>query len=184
MQFRLEGAMIVSQRCGLTRLVSEDLRDVALLYKEPLVRRYLGGVIDDESQIEKKCKNMLRNSKEKDVYYWCVRSIRDEKFLGLVSLDRYYDGINLELSFEFLPQYWGKGYATEVVQRLIDYSFTELHLPRLVSETQTANCPSCRLLERVGMKEERRLIRFGAEQVRYSIDKASWLSEDSTTNLT
>lgn len=176
--------MIVSPRCVLTRLVSGDLRDVALLYKEPMVRKYLGGIIDDDSQIEKRFKNMLRDSKEQDAHYWCVRLIRDERFLGLVSLDRYYDGMNLELSFEFLPQYWGKGYATEIVQRLIEYSFCKLYLPRLVSETQAANSPSCKLLERIGMKEEKRLIRFGAEQVLYSIDRALWLSEGGAANLT
>ncbi|MGG4092528.1 GNAT family N-acetyltransferase [Paenibacillus lautus] len=163
--------MIVTPRCKLIKLVSEDLHDVILIYKDPLVRRYLGGTTDDELLLKNKFEEVLSKSKMPGVYFWCVRLIKDDQFIGLVSLDRYHDGKNIELSYEFLPQHWGNGYATEVVRKLIDYSFTEIDLPKLVSETQTANILSCKLLERVGMKLENRLVRFGAEQAVYSIER-------------
>lgn len=40
---------------------------------------------------------------------------------------------------------------------------------KLVDETQTANKRSYRLLEKLGMQLERKVIRFGAEQAMYSI---------------
>src|SRR5690606_2755021 len=104
-----------------------------------MVRRYLGGTTDEELLLQNKFEEVLNKSKMSGVYYWCVRLIDDHKFLGLVSLDRYHDGKNIELSYEFLPQHWGKGYATEVARKLIEYSFTKLDLPKVVSETQTAN---------------------------------------------
>ncbi|WP_339293232.1 GNAT family N-acetyltransferase [Paenibacillus sp. FSL W8-0187] len=113
----------------------------------------------------------MSKSKMPGVYFWCVRLIKADQFIGFVSLDRYHDVKNIELSYEFLPQHWGNGYATEVVRKMIDYSFTEINLPKIVSETQIANTSSCKLLERVGMKLENRLMRFGAEQAVYRIER-------------
>jgi len=142
-----------------------------MLYKFIKILWYLGGTTDDEVLLKKKFEEVLSKSKMPGVYFWCVRIIENDQFIGLVSLDRYHDGKNIELSYEFLPQHWGNGHATEVVRKMIYYSFTEIDLPKLVSETQTANASSCKLLERVGMQLEKRLMRFGAEQAVYSIER-------------
>jgi ribosomal-protein-alanine N-acetyltransferase len=100
-----------------------------------------------------------------------TRSLESNEFIGLTSLDKYHDGKNTEVSYEFLPQWWGAGLATEVIGKLINYAFNDLGLHRLVAETQTANNSSCRLLERVGMTVESKLHKFGAEQSLYSIER-------------
>ncbi|UNK21066.1 hypothetical protein MNQ98_14085 [Paenibacillus sp. N3/727] len=47
---------------------------------------------------------------------------------------------------------------------------------KLLAETQTANVSSCNLLERLGMKLERKVQRFGSEQGIFSIEKPSSLN--------
>lgn len=110
---------------------------------------------------------MLR--KNDDCFYWAVRKKHTGDFMGLISLDSHHDGLHLEISYQFLPQWWGKGYATEAVQLIINYGLNELKLSKIVAETQTANISSCKLLERVGMELEQTISRFGAEQAIYSI---------------
>lgn len=102
-------------------------------------------------------------------FYWVVREKHTDNFIGLVSLDLHHDGHYLEISYQFLPNWWGKGYATEVVQLIITFALNELNLSKIVAETQTANMSSCRLLEKLGMKLERTVSRFGNEQAIYSI---------------
>ncbi|NOU71295.1 GNAT family N-acetyltransferase [Paenibacillus sp. LMG 31458] len=75
----------------------------------------------------------------------------DNEFIGLVSLDKHVDG-GTEVSYEFLPTWWRSGYATEVLSQVINFSFNELELSRVIAETQTANAPSCRLLEQLNGK--------------------------------
>jgi ribosomal-protein-alanine N-acetyltransferase len=75
----------------------------------------------------------------------------------------------MEVSYQLLPQWWRQGYATEVVQKIIQHAFADLALTKVVAETQTANIASCRLLEKVGMLREETLERFGAEQGIFSI---------------
>lgn len=51
-------------------------------------------------------------------------------------------------------EYWGKGYASEAVTALIDYSFKIIQIPRIVAKVNPANVPSKRILERNGFKFE------------------------------
>ncbi|MDQ8739464.1 GNAT family N-acetyltransferase [Paenibacillus sp. LHD-38] len=79
----------------------------------------------------------------------------------------------MEVSYEFLPYSWGKGYAEEVIRWLLQFAFKELKQSKIIAETQTANVTSCRLLEKAGMKAEQTLSRYGAEQMIYSISSYS-----------
>ncbi|WP_369076619.1 GNAT family N-acetyltransferase, partial [Rhizobium sp.] len=73
--------------------------------------------------------------------------------IGIVSISVHKDGEDSELSYEFHPDAWGHGYATEATRRALDFALNDLAFERLIAETQTANSASCRLLERLGMKE-------------------------------
>ena len=57
-----------------------------------------------------------------------------------------------------------------MVQAVIRYALRDLGLPRVVAETQTANIASCRLLEGLGLRRERTVQRFGAQQAIYVTD--------------
>lgn len=111
------------------------------------------------------------NRSQQDSLFWVVRISGMNEFIGLVSLEKYHDGEDIELSYQFLSKFWGKGLATEVIGALIQYSFDELKLNKIVAETQTANTRSFNLLERVGMTRIKNITRFGEEQAVYCIDR-------------
>jgi [ribosomal protein S5]-alanine N-acetyltransferase len=161
--------MIETIRCKLIRIQDSDYEDLKRLYTNHQVRKYLGGVIGDENLLRSKFKEILMKSSVD--YYWVIRSIIGNEFIGVVILDKHHDDQNIEVSYQLLPEWWGAGIATEVIKAVIEYSFNELNLPKLVAETQTANKRSCDLLKRVGMKLERNLYRFNAEQSLYSIER-------------
>ena len=64
-----------------------------------------------------------------------------------------------DIGYELDPRQWGKGYATEAAQALVDYGFKELGLFRLSSWCIADNTPSVRVLERLGFRQEGRLRR-------------------------
>jgi RimJ/RimL family protein N-acetyltransferase len=51
-------------------------------------------------------------------------------------------------------EHQGKGYASEAVSCLLDYTFGDLGLHRVVAITDQENEPSFTLLERLGMRRE------------------------------
>ncbi|MBS4538444.1 GNAT family N-acetyltransferase [Clostridium sp. D2Q-11] len=50
--------------------------------------------------------------------------------------------------------YWGKGYATEVVTVMLDYTFKELNLHRIYLKVFSFNKRAIRLYEKFGFKHE------------------------------
>ena len=69
----------------------------------------------------------------------CVAVERDGVVVGFLLLGFYRTG-DFELSFNFLPEHQGKGYARESASTLAEWVFAVFsHLPRLIAVTQKAN---------------------------------------------
>ena len=76
------------------------------------------------------------------------------------------------MSYVFLPEWWGRGYAREACAAAIGLAF-ELFRddPRLVAVTQEANAPSVRLLEALGLVRVGAFEEFDARQLMYAIKR-------------
>ena len=59
-----------------------------------------------------------------------------------------------EIWYKLHPNYWGKGYATEALNRALDFGFDELKLHRIQAGCAVENIGSIRVLEKVGMTRE------------------------------
>ena len=155
--------MIQTTRCELVPILLTDWDLVMKLYTNAEVRRFLGGVVDEKT-IYLRLLQMLESGT--GTYHWIIRVKENNSSgkIGLVSLGQHHDNTNIEISYQLLPQWWGKGYGTEAIQAVITHALTVLGLPRVIAETQIANVASCRLLERVGMHLEGTVERFGAKQ--------------------
>lgn len=158
--------MLRTDRCILLPPQQQDYESLRDLYTNEEVRRHLGGPADEQVF---RARFAARVSSRFAPSYWVIRRASDNEFIGSVSLATHHDGVSTEISYQLVPQWWGQGYGTEAVQRIIKHAFEDLGLTRLLAETQTANTASCRLLEKVGMRLEQTLERFGAEQAIYSI---------------
>ena len=155
--------MIQTTRCELSTLQNVDWDLVVKLYTDAEVRRFLGGIVDLET-VRLRFQRMLEFDTE--TQHWVIR-VKKNNFLariGIVSLGKHHNKIDTEISYQLLPEWWGKGYGTEAVQAVLNHALTVLGLPRVIAETQIANIASCRLLERMGMRLEGTVERFGAKQ--------------------
>lgn len=63
-------------------------------------------------------------------------------------------GTEAELGWTFDPAHHGRGLATEAVRALIGICFDDIGLHRVMAACFTANEPSWRLMERIGMRRE------------------------------
>ena len=150
----------------LTPLRKDDVADVTALYADEAVRRFLGGPAD-EDEVRTSLLTLIEDGAPSEaLHFWVIR-LKGGGFVGTISLGAHHDGADTEVSYQLLPMWWGQGYAGEAVGAVIEYALFELGLARVVAETQRANLASRRLLERLGMRPEQTLERFGAEQVVY-----------------
>ena len=133
---------------------------------DPDVRKHLGGILTPDEAARRAASMANRPTT------WAVTRQDDEVLLGLVTLSP--RDSQTELSYMFLPAYWGKGFALECCQAMLTIAFGELELDRVIAITQSANVRSCRLLEALGMSPIRSFIEFGAEQTEYEFPRSRW----------
>ncbi|MEK8035057.1 GNAT family N-acetyltransferase [Ideonella sp. DXS29W] len=154
---------MVSLPCLLESLRASDVLPVTRLFSEPIVRAFLGGPLSPQLA-EQRAAELISHLGQA----WAVRPAPGSPvLLGVVLLDRHHDLEDLEVSYLFLPEHWGRGYARAAVKQALAYAFGTIGLPRVVAETQSANGASVRLLEHLGFCLVGNVNRFGAEQSIY-----------------
>ena len=79
-------------------------------------------------------------------------------------------GIEAEIGWILAPEHQGQGYGTEAVEALLSICFDQLGVRRVTAGCFTANEPSWRLAERVGMRRESHTIRDGLHRTRGWLD--------------
>ena len=70
----------------------------------------------------------------------------------------------MEISYTFLPEAWGMGFAREAVETVLQWCEAVLPGEPVVLCTQVANTASVKLAERLGFAEVQLFEEFGADQ--------------------
>lgn len=92
-----------------------------------------------------------------------------------------YDGSEIELGYRLRKAAWGKGYATEGSRALVLKGFSELGTQRVVASALAANQASIRVMEKAGLKFERKYFHpeIQREIVRYGLIEEEFRSQNS-----
>lgn len=147
-------------KVSIRALNQDDLELVISIWTDPAVREYLGGPVSVENASERFVK-MLKEASNDSWFF--VAEFQGEK-AGLISIDRYHESDDYEISYQLLPELWGKGIAFSAMNQVLQFA-RSVGITRLYAETQEQNLKSVKLLARFGMLEQKRLERFGARQI-------------------
>src|SRR5690606_18549486 len=100
---------------------------------------------------------MDKLNEERKRYGWVVRLKETDEFIGEIGMTLSEKRFKkAEIHYSFLPMYWGKGYATEILKSIINFGFQGLNLHRIEAGVATENVRSIKVLEKIGMKREGR----------------------------
>jgi RimJ/RimL family protein N-acetyltransferase len=94
---------------------------------------------------------------------WMLRDAASSAMIGRAIL-RHLDveGVDeVEVGYGFMPDYWGRGLATEVAQACVRIGFDQLGLRSLVAITTPANLASQRVMQKTGLVYERDIVHAG-----------------------
>lgn len=105
---------------------------------------------------------------------WAVTPRDGRELLGVGGYWHFRDPPELELILAFDPRHWKQGFATESGQALIRYAFDEIGLTEVRGSTDWPNHASRRLMERLGMRFERRATIDGLDTVFYVASAGTW----------
>lgn len=82
---------------------------------------------------------------------WAVYLKAEKQYAGRVEATISGDKTG-QLAYEFNPNFWGVGYATEASRQVIKVLFAEYPLTEIIAEVDTRNIASCKLLERLSFE--------------------------------
>ncbi|MEU3610264.1 GNAT family N-acetyltransferase [Streptomyces sp. NPDC035033] len=153
------GAVLRTARLLLRPVRGADVPALTRLWTDPEVRRHLGGPV-----VEPVVRIRQRRIVGAPGCHAVVRA-EDGVLLGLVTVEAEGRGGEAEVSYQFLPEHWGSGYAREAVAAVVARTLETA--PSVVAVTQEANHRSRRLLEAVGLEHAGDFVEWEAHQVLY-----------------
>ena len=135
----------------LWRAADVDL--AAKLWCDPRVMRFIGGPYSDE-EVRNRVAREVANDAAYGIQYWPV--FVDGTFAGACGLKPHETepGHHFrEIGFQFLPEFWGAGYASEAARAVIAYARDVLGAQTLWAGHHPENEVSRALLMRLGFTQ-------------------------------
>jgi ribosomal-protein-alanine N-acetyltransferase len=172
--------MLKTNRLNLRPFSEKDLDLLYSLHANPQVAATTIDGIQNLETVKKHLKDFIEHQKKHGFSQWAVFEKEGGKFVGRAGLTKKTlskeVGEQVEIRFAFLPEFWGKGYASEVTQDLINFAFKNLKLEILAASNRADNERSSRVLIKNGFKFIRNLIPEGygtSDEIRYYLLKKS-----------
>lgn len=161
-------AILETERLILDHLHSEvDASFILRLVNEPSWVRFVGdrGVRTEEDARRYLENGPVRSYETHGFGFYRVRRKLDDAVLGMCGIVQR-DGLEgVDLGFAFLPEYWGKGYAQEASQGVIQHAKNAWGLQQLWAICTADNERSIRLLEKLGFTFEKTTVLPGDDEV-------------------
>ncbi len=155
--------------------VLTDFDDLLALLSDPDVIKYLGDGAQTKEEVKLFLEKTISYQAKHRIGFCSVFEKERHTFIGQAGLFhlRYDRQADIEIAYRLHKQFWGKGYATELVKALIVWGFEHLTIKKLVAATHPNNTPSQKVLEKCGL-DYRGKIKYGEkseEAVYYEIYK-------------
>jgi [ribosomal protein S5]-alanine N-acetyltransferase len=179
--------LLETGRLVLRQFTENDVDNLIELNSDPDVVHFTADKQTDRAIIQTQTlPKWLKYYEEYDGYgIWAVVEKSSQAFIGWFIFRPavhapYFDPAlanpdDIELGYRLRKVAWGKGYATEGSKALILKSFSELRAQRIVAPALAANVASIRVLEKSGLKLEKKFIdeKLGLDVVLYTLSKAT-----------
>jgi len=105
------------------------------------------------AEVTKRMKANIKNQGKTAISFYAL--LKDNKYLiGSAGLNISENNNSAELGYGVDVNYWGKGYCTEIVNAVIDFTFTKTDLHKIWATPAVKNKASCKVLDNCGFRKE------------------------------
>ncbi|MDZ4795730.1 MAG: GNAT family N-acetyltransferase [Bacteroidota bacterium] len=160
--------IFTTKRLLVRHFTAADRDNFFALQSNPTVMQYIRPPRTREESDTFLNEKILSASPREYKGYWAVEEKDTRLFVGcFVIIPIPADEEKTQLGYSFLPEYWGKGYATEVTREGVNYFYNRTPLAEIYAITETPNIASQKVLLKAGFKlhttkmdEEKELLVF------------------------
>ncbi len=181
-----------TERLVLRPLGEDDLALAIELRTNPEVMKYIAGLGTAET-ISAKMHEFCCRSEDGSMGIWSVTVRENGEKIGTCILlplpveesDTRWDfhengrrvNEDVEVGYMLKPAEWGKGYATEMTRRLLQFAFEQTELSSVVAVTDPANSTSQHVLRKSGLRDVGTCRAYGFDLPGFRITKEQWLAD-------
>ncbi len=141
-----------SSRLVFRKMKSSDKANYFKLAKDKKVMRYITGKGLSEQEAEERFEKVLEeNSMHTETGFFSALNKKNNNFLGLIKFV-YLSDTEVEIGYSLLPENWGIGYATEMVEFMISYGQMINKVRTLIAYVAPENLRSQKLLGKFGFQ--------------------------------
>lgn len=151
---------IITERTILRKFKLEDASSFfENVGDDPEVSKYVVWNRHKNVEVTKKAiTKWIENYENDNVYYWAVELKETNEVIGSIScVNIDLKNATCEMGYVYGSKFWNKGYATEVLNSILNYLMNEEGFHTIYAEHLSLNPASGRVLEKCGMIYEGRL---------------------------
>jgi [ribosomal protein S5]-alanine N-acetyltransferase len=162
---------LTTERMTLSPLADTEAEELYHLWAKPAVRKYL---CDDRIVPLARIQAIVRESvaafQNHKYGLWVARLHEQNAIIGFCGYWPFFDPPEIQLIYGLDPEHWRKGLATEMARAMLDYGFQKYGFEVIRASADVPNQASIALMERLGMKFEKRTTINGLDLVFYQIE--------------
>lgn len=145
-----------TERLILRKFTIEDSQEMYDNWgTDPLVNRYLGWSLHKDVNETKEIIKEWINGYGDGEYNWVIELKDTHELIGSITvIDIHKKDLNAEVGYCSSSKFWGKGYSTEALSKVLDFLFNEVGLHLVEAYHIVENVGSGKVLEKSGMKKE------------------------------
>lgn len=143
-------------RVRLRWLTHDDVDNLFEVFGDSEVMKYWSSPpFDRRCQAVDLVDEIHRFFERKVLFQWGIERLEDQRVIGTCTLaEPSVQNRRAELGFALGREFWGRGYAREAVEALVEFAFETLRLHRLEADVDPRNAASITLVERIGFTRE------------------------------
>lgn len=146
--------LFTSDRLGFRNWLDSDLDDLYRMNANPTVMEFFPSTQSRE-HCQAFIKRMQQQFAQNGHCYFAVEELDTQNFIGFIGLAKQTYEADftpcVDIGWRLLPEFWGKGYASEGGKRCLKFAFEELELETVVSVASIINVRSIAVMQRIGM---------------------------------
>ncbi|MFT4553507.1 MAG: RimJ/RimL family protein N-acetyltransferase [Chlamydiales bacterium] len=145
-----------SKRLILSPLTMDDLDSMLEIFSDPIAMSF--SRVKNREEVKVRIQWNLDSYRDNSFGLWACKLKDSGQFIGCCGILLHPDiggQEEKEISYHFIRNFWGFGYASEAARACRDYGFETLRVPRLISIIDPLHTASQKVAERMGMKLEK-----------------------------
>ena len=147
----MEFKNIISERLILRIITKDDAKDIWEIWSNFENERYMSDPVDSLEEVISICENRENNEENG---YLTVATLKDTgEVIGTCNFGPTDKGYEWGFGYSINQEYWGKGYATEIVKAIIEYGHS-IGITDFVASHAIENPASGRVMEKAGMHKD------------------------------